>query len=95
MITGIVAALFVVILARHVIVRVLLEAAISSATGYEVRFGDQKIGTGHAAFFDVHVVKNGDPVLDATRVDVEYALRDIFPGGEHRFGSPTPVPPRR
>ncbi len=85
-ITGIVAALFVVILARHVIVRVLLEAAISSATGYGVRFGDQKIGTGHAAFFDVHVVKNGDPVLDATRVDVEYALRDIFPGGEHRFG---------
>ncbi len=85
-ITGIVGALLVVILARHVLVRVLLEAAISTATGYEVRFGDQKIGTRHAAFFDVHVVKNGDPVLDASRVDVEYALRDIFPGGEHRFG---------
>jgi TamB, inner membrane protein subunit of TAM complex len=85
-ITGIVAALLVVVLARHVIVRVLLEAAISTATGYEVRFGDQKIGTRHSAFFDVHVVKNGDPVLDASRVDVEYALRDIFPGGEHRFG---------
>ncbi len=32
------------------------------------------------------MVKNGDPVLDAQRVDVEYALRDIFPGGQHRFG---------
>ena len=27
------------------------------------------------------MIKNGDPVLDAQRVDVDYALRDVFPGG--------------
>lgn len=87
MVTAIVMALVLVaVLARHVIVRGVLETAISLATGYQVRFGDQHLGLRHAAFFDVHVIKNGDPVLDASRVDVEYALRDIFPGGSHRFG---------
>ncbi|MBV9440346.1 MAG: hypothetical protein JOZ24_10180, partial [Candidatus Eremiobacteraeota bacterium] len=56
------------------------------ATGYGVRFDDQRVGFEHAAFFGVHVSKNGDPVLDAARIDVSYALRDIFPGGEHRYG---------
>jgi hypothetical protein len=86
MVTGIVMALLGLVLSRHTIARGLIETIVSSATGYDVRFGDQHLGTKNAAFFDVHVAKNGDPVLDATRVDVEYALRDIFPGGEHRFG---------
>ncbi|MBV8579124.1 MAG: translocation/assembly module TamB domain-containing protein [Candidatus Eremiobacteraeota bacterium] len=82
-----VAALLVVLIAaRHVIERGIIQLVLSSATGYQITFGSQKLGTRHAAFFDVHVVKNGDPVLDAQRVDLEYALRDIFPGGEHRFG---------
>jgi hypothetical protein len=78
--------LVVLVAARHVIARSVLQTVLSSATGYDVRIGSQAIGTHHAALFDVHVVKNGDPVLDAQRVDVEYALRDIFPGGQHRFG---------
>ncbi len=78
--------LIVLVAARHVIARSVLQTALSSATGYDVRIGSQAIGTHHAALFDVHVVKNGDPVLDAQRVDVDYALRDIFPGGQHRFG---------
>jgi hypothetical protein len=78
--------LVVLVAARHLIARSVLQTVLSSATGYDVRIGSQAIGTHHAAFFDVHVLKNGDPVLDAQRVDVEYALRDIFPGGQHRFG---------
>ena len=85
--TGIVVALVVAgVLARHVLVRGVLEGVLSLATGYEVRFGDQRLGFSHAAFFDVRVRKNGDPVLDAARVDVNYVLRDIFPGGDRRFG---------
>ena len=80
------ALLLVLVLARHAIAGGVLQAVLSSATGYQIRWGNQKLGTGHAAFFDVHVVKNGDPVLDAKRVDVEYALRDVFPGGRHKFG---------
>jgi hypothetical protein len=78
--------LVVLIAARHLIARVVLETALSVATGYSVHIGSETLGTHHGVLFDVHVVKNGDPVLDAQRVDVEYALRDIFPGGQHRFG---------
>jgi TamB, inner membrane protein subunit of TAM complex len=83
-----VAVLFVGVLvaARHAIVRAVLQTSLSAATGYQVSIGSQAVGTHHAALFDVHVVKNGDPVLDAQRVDVEYALRDVFPGGQHRYG---------
>ncbi len=74
------------VLARHVIARVALQAVLSVATGYRVQIGSDSLGTTHATLFDVHVTKNGDPVLDAQRIDVDYALRDIFPGGEHRYG---------
>lgn len=86
-VTAIVATfVLTLVLARHAIVRTVLEAALSGATGYDVRFDDQRLGWSHVAFLGVHVVKNGDPILDAERVDVEYALRDIFPGGAHRYG---------
>jgi autotransporter translocation and assembly factor TamB len=83
---GVVALLAVLFLARNPILTGTLGTVLSSATGYDVRIGSSRIGTSHAVLFDVHVVKNGDPVLDAQRVDVDYALRDIFPGGAHRFG---------
>jgi hypothetical protein len=78
--------LVVLVAARHAIARTVLEGVLSAATGYQVSIGDQRLGTHHGALLDVHVVKNGDPVLDAQRIDVDYALRDIFPGGQHRFG---------
>jgi hypothetical protein len=86
-VAAVVAALLVVLIAgRHTIARIVLQGVLSAATGYQVSIGSQTLGTHHAVLFEVHVVKNGDPVLDAQRVDVEYALRDIFPGGQHRFG---------
>jgi len=85
--TAVVAALLLVTLAaRNLIARGLIEGIVSLATGYQVRIGDERLGTTHAVFFDVHVSKNGDPVLAAQRIDVDYALRDIFPGGRHRYG---------
>ena len=85
--TAVVAALLIaVVLARHLIARALIEGIVSLATGYQVRIGDERLGMSHGTFFNVHVVKNGDPVLSAERVDVDYALRDIFPGGAHRYG---------
>ena len=29
---------------------------------------------------------NGQPFLDADRIDVSYSLRDLLPGSQHRFG---------
>ena len=73
-------------LGRHAIVRSVLQRGISLATGYDVTFSNQRLGRDHGAFFNVHVTKGGDPVLEAARVDLTYQLRDIFPGGAHRFG---------
>lgn len=78
--------LVVLIVARHAIASTVIGKAVSIATGYDVTIGNEQLGTRHAVLWDVHVTKNGDPVLDAQRVDVDYALRDIFPGGAHRFG---------
>ena len=76
----------VLALTHHAITKFVVARAMSAALGYDVRFGDISLGWAHTTFDDLHVSKSGDPVLDADRVDVDYALRDIFPGGKHRFG---------
>jgi hypothetical protein len=73
-------------LTHHAIAKFVVARSLSAAIGYDVRFGDMSLGWSHATFTDLHVRKNGDPVLDAARIDVDYALRDIFPGGKHRYG---------
>ena len=82
----VVALLAVLVLARNPILTATLGTVLSRATGYDVQVGSSRLGGSHAVLFDVHVMKNGDPVLDAQRIDVDYALRDVFPGGQHRFG---------
>ena len=76
----------IVVLAHKPFIRFVITRGASLATGYTIRFGDYRLGREHAGFADVHVTKNGDPFFDARRVDVSYQLRDIFPGGAHRFG---------
>jgi hypothetical protein len=73
-------------LAGHGLATYLLGRLVSLASGYDVSFGDQRIGWNHAVFTDVRVRVHGDPLLDAQRIDVEYALRDLFPGGHRRYG---------
>lgn len=89
LVSGIAVALALVLvlaLMRHAVAKFVLSRGLSAAVGYEIRFGDMSLGWSHATFTDLHVRTNGDPVLDADRVDVDYALRDIFPGGKHRYG---------
>lgn len=82
-----VAVLLVVFVAGwQLILNAALGTILSLVTGYDIWIGSSHFGTTHAVLSDVHVRKNGDPVLDAKRVDVDYALRDIFPGGQHRYG---------
>jgi len=71
---------------RHAAGRVIVEQILSEASGYHVRVGELRLQTSHGAFLDVHVSKNGDPVLDADRVDLYYDLRELLPGSRHRFG---------
>jgi len=76
----------VVLVVHKPLIGFVISRGLSLATGYTVRFDDYRIGREHAAFTGVHVTKNGDPFFDAFRVDASYQLRDIFPGGAHRYG---------
>jgi hypothetical protein len=81
-----VVAVGIVFAKRHELLRFTFQTAVSAATGYAFRYADQRIGGDHAALIDVHVSRNGYPVLDAKRLDVWYSLRDLLPGSSHRFG---------
>ncbi|HTX59858.1 MAG TPA: translocation/assembly module TamB domain-containing protein [Verrucomicrobiae bacterium] len=71
---------------RHELLRFVFETAASAASGYTVRYDDQRIGPDHAALLGVRVSRGGYPLLDARRIDVWYSLRDLLPGSSHRFG---------
>ncbi|MDQ2993033.1 MAG: hypothetical protein M3R30_09485, partial [Candidatus Eremiobacteraeota bacterium] len=71
---------------RHALLRFTLERSIGLATGYSVSIGDQRLGRAHGALIGVHVTRNGEPVLDASRIDISYSLRDLLPGSSHRYG---------
>ncbi|MBV8354607.1 MAG: hypothetical protein JO101_04745, partial [Candidatus Eremiobacteraeota bacterium] len=74
------------IFARNALLARTLETTVRLATGYGLAIGRAQFGSHHATLFDVHVSRGPDPVLDARRVDLDYALRDLFPGGERRYG---------
>ena len=83
---AVVLAIGIVIAKRHELLRFAFQSGVSAATGYTFHYADQLIGGDHAALIDVHVSRNGYPVLDARRLDVWYSLRDLLPGSTHRFG---------
>ena len=73
-------------LGRDAILGFVIGPIVSLTTGYGLHVGKVQLGSSHGVFFDVRVTHGRDPVLEAKRVDLDYALRDIFPGGEHRLG---------
>ncbi|GAC1652225.1 MAG: hypothetical protein NVS9B12_01410 [Vulcanimicrobiaceae bacterium] len=72
--------------ARHAVGRFLIAQSLGWLTGYHVDIGEVRLGPSHGAFLNTHVSKNGEPVLDAVRIDVYYNVRDLLPGSKHRFG---------
>lgn len=71
---------------RHEILHAAVERLGSLASGYSIRFADQRVGPSAAALLDVRVSRDGYPLLVARRVEVRYSLRDLLPGSGHRFG---------
>jgi len=67
--------------------RAVVAAGIDFKTGYRVAFGELAVGRGTFDARDVTMTSvAGEPVLEADRVLARYRLRDLFPGGERRFG---------
>jgi hypothetical protein len=71
---------------RGPVSRAVFAAAIDVATGYRVSFDALAVHADRLSAVGLHVRRGGDPVLDASRVDVAYTLRDLLPGGKRRFG---------
>jgi len=59
---------------------------VSALTGYTLRFGEMRLQKDHGALLDARISKNGEPVLQAARIDIYYNLRDLLPGSRHRYG---------
>lgn len=56
------------------------------ATGYTIRIGELRFERGRLALGDLHVARQGEPLLDAARINVTYDLGELLRGGAHRFG---------
>lgn len=74
------------VVAHKPVIGFVLSRSLSLASGYTVRFGDYQLGREQAVFSGVRVTRAGEPFLNAARVDVSYRLRDLLPGGAHRYG---------
>lgn len=60
---------------------------VARAAGYDVALGTLHVGAEAAHARDVRVRNRaGEPVFDADRVDLDYSVRDLLPGGRRRFG---------
>ncbi|MBV8153282.1 MAG: hypothetical protein JOY98_02615, partial [Candidatus Eremiobacteraeota bacterium] len=56
------------------------------STGYRLRVADLHLTSRRLTLRDIDVRHGGLPVLHAREVDVDYVLRDLFPGGRRRWG---------
>ena len=64
----------------------ILPGLLGLAIHGDVTATQVQIGDGHLIMRGVHATKNGDPLLDAPEVEVDYSLRDLLPGSHHRYG---------
>ena len=81
-----VALLGVLFAFRAPLLRASIAAVIDLASGYQVSFNELALGRGGATLRGVHLSHAGEAVLDADLARVRYRLRDLLPGGAHRYG---------
>jgi autotransporter translocation and assembly factor TamB len=78
--------LAVVLAFRGPLLRAGVAAVVDYASGYQIAVGDLRLEGGRALVRDLHVARRGETVLDADSVEIRYRLRDLLPGGAHRYG---------
>jgi autotransporter translocation and assembly factor TamB len=61
--------------------------SVAHGFGYDVTAGNLDVNAAEAIARDVRIRNAaGEPVLEATRIDVGYSLRDLLPGGKRLYG---------
>jgi hypothetical protein len=85
-----IALLIVVALALwqwETLARLAIIAGVEHFVDVRLSFGEMTLRTNRAVFEDVRVTSLQDePIATIARLSLEYNLRDLFPGGERRFG---------
>ena len=75
------------VVAHNAVLTALVPRIASLTTGYHVSVGALRVGTGHATILAPHVAdRSGEPLFEADRIDVDYALGDLLPGRHRAFG---------
>ncbi len=61
--------------------------AVAAVLGYPLSYAQFQAGFSGSAVSGVRVTNRaGEPIFAADRVELRYALRDLFPGSRHRYG---------
>lgn len=68
------------------LMRALAAGAVDVATGDRVSFGTLEVHADRAIAQHVILERSGTRVLEADRIVLRYRVRDLFPGGAHRYG---------
>src|SRR5579872_4229915 len=72
--------------ARDPLLRAALEGTVALASDYTLHVGTAHVTRSHLMLGDIALSRRGDPVLDVQQLDIDYALRDLLPGGKRRYG---------
>jgi len=80
------AALGLALAFRAPLGRALLAGAVDLATGYTTSFDGVALGRDRAVIEGLRISYGGLPVVTAQTVRLRYELRDVWPGGAHRYG---------
>jgi hypothetical protein len=64
----------------------ILPGVLGLAIHGNVTASDVDISNTRLILRGVHATKNGDRLLDAAQIRIDYSLRDLLPGSRHRFG---------
>ncbi|MGB8908282.1 MAG: translocation/assembly module TamB domain-containing protein [Candidatus Cybelea sp.] len=86
---GLLAAIIVLSLAvarRDELLRFVIQEGAGLATGYTIQIAQLRVGRDEALLSGLHVERERQTVLDASRIALRYSLRDLLPGSAHRFG---------
>ncbi|MFY9885657.1 MAG: hypothetical protein WAK15_12890, partial [Candidatus Cybelea sp.] len=86
---GLLAAIIVLSLAvarRDEVLRYVIQEGGGLATGYTIQIAQLNVGRDSALLSGVRVEREGQTILDASRIALHYSLRDLLPESARRFG---------
>lgn len=71
----------------QMLIRIVIVAAAMSLAGVKLSFGHLDVYPSHLSAANVHVENvAGEPIADVGKLELNYSLRDLLPGGARMYG---------